>query len=237
MTSADAVDRGRDAFARGAWGDAYAALAAADREAAAGAEDLERLATAAYLLGRDDEGDDLLARAHQEFLRRGDVERAARSAARLGLQLFFRGEPARSGGWLARACRLLDDAGLDSVARGYLLVPAAVRCVEGGDPAAGYDTFAQAAGIGERFGDADLVAFARHGQGRALLRLGRIDDGVALLDEAMVAVTAGEVSPALAGAIYCSVVSACHEIFDLRRAQEWTEALGRWCESQPDVVA
>src|SRR5262249_28671541 len=94
-----------------------------------------------------------------------------------------------------------------------------------------------AAAIGERFGDRDLVALARHGQGRALLALNRIPEGLALLDEVMVAVTGGEVAAIVAGSVYCSVITACHDLFDLRRAQEWTTALESWCASQPDVVA
>src|SRR5690606_21157105 len=99
-----------------------------------------------------------------------------------------------------------------------------------------FDTFVAAAELGERFADPELVAFARHGQGRALLRMGRREEGVALLDEAMAAVEAGEVGPIFAGDIYCSVIEACHESFDVRRAAEWTSALTRWCEAQPDLV-
>jgi ATP/maltotriose-dependent transcriptional regulator MalT len=119
---------------------------------------------------------------------------------------------------------------------GYLLMPDGIRATIGGDPARGHAAFVEAAAIGQRFGDADLVAVARQGQGRSLIKMGRPADGMALLDEVMVAVTAGELSPMVIGLIYCSVIEACYEVFDLRRAQEWTAALNQWCERQPELL-
>jgi DNA-binding NarL/FixJ family response regulator len=236
MALPDAREKGRESFARQAWGEAYAQLSAADRAGMLDPEDLERLAAAAHLLGRDEEGIDLWGRAYQEFLSRGDHPRAARCASWVAIPLVFRGQTARAGGWISRGRRLLQEGRHDCVAQGYLLFPVALQSILQGESAAACAGFAEAASIGERFGDRDLMTLARRGQGRALIRLGEFARGVALLDEVMVAVTAGEVSPVIVGDIYCSVIEACHEIFDLHRAQEWTTAMERWCESQSDRI-
>ena len=236
MTEIQVLRSAREAFARRAWAESYRRYQEADREAPLEPEDLERLSTAAYLIGREAESEAFWARAHQACLDRGDPEGAARSALWLAFGLLQRGAAAPASGWFARVERILDDAGLDSVARGYLLIPAAIQQIGQGDPAAGHAAFMQAAEIARRFGDRDLASIACHGRGRALIRLGKVAEGVALLDEAMAAVIAGDVTPILAGDVYCSVLEGCQETFDLRRAYEWTASLAEWCAAQPDLV-
>jgi ATP/maltotriose-dependent transcriptional regulator MalT len=236
MADGATLRRARQSFEQRAWADSYRLFEAANRETDLEPVDLERLATAAYLMGRDDESEVFRERAHHSFLERGDREGAARCAFWLACGLQHRGALAPASGWFGRAERLLDESQLDSVLRGYLLIPSAIQRIVQGDPAAGHTLFNQAAEIARRFADHDLASLACHGRGRALIRLGHIGEGVAVLDEAMVAVTSGEVSPLLAGDVYCSVLEGCQEVFDLRRAYEWTASLARWCASQPDLV-
>ena len=236
MTDFATLQRGRTSFEQRAWAESYRLLQAADCDSPLDAEDLERVAIAAHLIGKDDDCEAFTARAHQIFLDRGDREAAARAAFWLGFALLARGAMAPASGWLARAERLLDEGQLDCVVRGYLLIPTAIQRVLQGDASGALATFTQAAEIARRFGDRDLASFAVHGRGRALIRLGHMSEGVALLDEAMTAVIAGDVTPIVAGDVYCSVLEACQETFDLRRAYEWTMSLSRWCASQPDLV-
>lgn len=210
-------------------------LVAPDR-APLGAVDLERLATAAHLLGRDDECIEALTRAHATFRDNGDVAGAARCAVWLGLRLMLLREHAQGSGWLARAKRMLDESGDDSALRGYLLLPEAIGQLEFGSAERGLALFNESVAIGERHRDRDLTAQARLGIGRSLIRLGRAPEGVRLLDEVMVAITTGEIPLLIVGDLYCSMLDACVEIFDVARAQEWTDALQRWCEAQPSQV-
>lgn len=238
MNGTELREQGRRAFDRGEWPESYAHL-----RAAAGAgdpplepEDLERLAITAYLTGRDDESTDAWTRAHQAWLGRAAHAHAVRCAFWAGFGLVQRGEMAHGGGWLARAWTLVDQHGLDCVERGYLLLPDALMAMGSGDLDAALDQFSEASELAQRFGDLDLAAFGAIGRGEALLLSGRVSDGMRLFDEAMVSVTAGETSPVVSGVVYCAVIDACQQAFDLRRAREWTAALDRWCARQPGLV-
>ena len=228
------LEVGRDAFERRAWGEAYTQLSAADVGAGLAVDDLERLATAAYLTGRDD-CVDAWARAYQQCLTSGEAARAARCAGWAAHGSFEAGEVARGGGWLTRARVVLDEGGLEGPERGWLLVPQAMACFAD-DPARALEGFVAAGEVAKRYGDRDLAALAGMGQGQALISLGAWDRAMPVLDEAMVAVTAGEVSPIVAGGVLCGAIDACQRVLDVRRASEWTAALSRWCESQPDLV-
>lgn len=149
--------------------------------------------------------------------------------------LHHRGRHAEGGGWLSRGQRVLDETGADCVERGYLLAPAALQALDSGDPETAYAGFGDVLAIADHFGDPDLMALSRLGRGHALVLLGEARRGLALLDEAMLAVTTGDISPIAAGIMYCEMIIACRQIFDLRRAQEWTAALSRWCADQQEL--
>jgi DNA-binding CsgD family transcriptional regulator len=233
----DELERGRESYARRTWLEAHRLLSSVDRAAPLGVEDLELMATSAYMLGRDDEYVACLERAHHLHLERGEGLRAARSAFWIGLNLVLRGELGPATGWLGRSRRLVEREGRDCVESGYLLLPLIFEREAAGDHDAAIAAAAEAAAIGERFGDADLFALATHDQGILLIERGRVEEGLGLLDEAMVAVTAGELSPMVNGFVYCGVITGCQAAYDPRRAQEWTVALTRWCDGQPDMVS
>jgi DNA-binding CsgD family transcriptional regulator len=231
------LERGREAHAVQAWQNAYEELSAADRSHALAAADLELLATAAYMLGRGADYLGALERAHRAHLEADEPLAALRCAFWIGVNLARSGEMGRASGWLRRAQRLLDEQGGDRVEGGYLMIPVIFEQEASGDLRAAAATAGEAAAIGARFGDSELFALAAHEQGHILIKSGQLREGLGLLDEAMVAVTTGELNPIVSGIVYCGVIVACRDAHEVRRAREWTVALTRWCERQPDLVA
>jgi hypothetical protein len=236
MTMAGALDRGRQAFRAQAWSEAYAQLHAADQQAPLEPDDLLGLALASILTGRDEESDAVLARAHEQFLARGEVARAAQCAIWLGMSLLNALEVVRGSAWIARAERLLDECELDCVERGWLLLPRARQLLDRGDAQNARALYEQAWAIAQRFGDRDLRAMSGLGMGVCRVFAGGVQDGLAFLDEVMTAIEAREVTPNVAGIVYCAMIDVCQEVFDVRRAHAWTSAMQRWCASQPDMV-
>jgi DNA-binding CsgD family transcriptional regulator len=237
MQEAELVTRGREAFARRAWVDAFESLSRADQAVPLRPDELELLATSAYMVGRDDEHVRALERAHRARLDAGDTPGAVLCAYWIGHNLMLRGEMGPATGWFGRAQRLLEREERECAERGYLLIPVLVGHAIAGDHGAAYETATEIAEIGTHFADRDLIAIGVHEQGHALVRQGRFEEGLRLLDEVMVSVTAGELSPIVSGMVYCNTIGFWQSVYELRRAREWTDALTRWCEQQPEMIA
>jgi DNA-binding CsgD family transcriptional regulator len=236
-TVEQALDRARAAYAARSWFEAFEAFARADDDEPLAPDDLELHATTARMLVRDDEAVELLERAHHAYLERGANLRAAYCAGWIGMTLFYNGAVGPAGGWLARAHRLLEDVPEETAVHGYVMLPTVFRHEAEGDLEAAAAAAGEAAAIGKRHGDADLMALAIHAQGHMLVLAGRVPEGLSLLDEAMVTVTTSQLSPFVAGIVYCGVILACEEGFEVARAREWTLELTRWVEQQRDLVA
>lgn len=236
-TATGALDRARDAYARRAWLEAHEALSSADAQGVLEGGELELLAMTKLMLGRDDEAIAILERAHHRYLERGETGRAARAAIWIAMNLLFRRVIAPANGWLGVAQRLLDRQPGDSVEQGYLMIPGAFRLEAAGDFEAAATLAGEAAAVAERFGDRDLLSMSLNAQGTMLVRAGRVQEGFGLLDEAMVTATTSDLTPFVLGIVYCGVILACQEVFEVGRAREWTLALSNWTDEQPDLVA
>ena len=231
------LEQGRECFAEQSWERAYVLLSAADQTSGLGPEDLEALASSAYMVGRDAEYVEAMERAHRGYVDAGQSHPAARCGFWAGFSLLARGEQSRANGWFGQVERLLAREGGECIEHGYLQIPDLLAAEDRGDAQAAYATASKTAAIAERFGDPDLMALTRMGQGHALVRLGRRDEGMRLVDETLVMLTTGRLSPIVSGIIYCSTIDFCQSVYELRRAREWTEALTRWWEQQPEMVA
>jgi DNA-binding CsgD family transcriptional regulator len=230
------LHRAREAYERREWITAYRALSGLD-DADLAAGDFAALATTAYLLGRRNDCIQALQRAYQVHDQAGDRLGTVRAAFWLGLVLTMGGEPAVGGGWVSRAERLLDEHGEDVAERGYVLLHRMFDHLHAGDFGTAQALAGAVTDYGRRFADPDLLAQGLVAEGRLLTAAGRVPEGLRLLDEAMVGVVAGELTPIFAGMTYCSMIEACQWVGDFGRVAEWTQALNRWCQAQPGLVA
>jgi DNA-binding CsgD family transcriptional regulator len=233
----EALGRAREAYSRRSWVEAHELFSRADEAEPLQASDLELQSMATLMLGRDDEARAFLERAHHRYLEQGETLRAVRAATWIGINLATRGAVGPASGWLGRAQRLLEQVPGESAEQGYLFIPLVFQHEASGDFEGAAAVAGEAAMLGQRFGDPDLFAIGLQGQGYMLIRAGRVREGLALLDEAMVTVTTGDLSPFVTGIVYCGVILACQEVFEVGRAREWTLALSDWAERQPDLVA
>jgi class 3 adenylate cyclase len=225
----DSLDAARDAAGRHAWRDAYDAYSAADRRALT-PEDLESFADAAWWTGKIVEAITLREAAYAGFSSAGDKQSAARIALTLSWDHMGRGEFAVSNGWFGNAERLLEGEP-ESVGHGYLTLTRAVTALfAGGNLDEAMTNFDRAAEIATRLGDRDTQVLALVGKGRGLVKIGEVEQGLSLLDEATASAVCGELRPYSTGLVYCITISSCQELGDYRRAAEWTEAANRWCD-------
>jgi ATP/maltotriose-dependent transcriptional regulator MalT len=231
---AQLLDEGRAAYDVEAWRTAFEAFSAADQVAPLEPDDLESWGRAAYMLGDDDAYVSALERAHSLHQA---PSAAARCAFWIGHSLLFRGQGEVAQGWFARGRRALDEARMDCAERGYLLIPTWLRQIGSGEYAAGLATTGEAAAIGERFGDQDLVWLARDDQARALVKQGRLDEGLALVSEVFAVVRSGALSPLVSGIVYCNTIDYLRDADEIRHTRVWTEALAAWCRGRPEMVA
>lgn len=234
VDGADALAAGWAAVRMRDWPVAYARFTDAGGRLAV-PEDLDAYAESAWWLARFDEALSCYERAYRQHVADGQPRRAAMSALMLAITCRLVGEAAASAGWMARANRVLRTAP-ENVEHGYLCFLEIAAAMDRGDLDQALGLAGRMQHLGRRHDDPTLSALGVLFEGRALAKLGKVGEGMALLDEAMLAATSGELRPLWTGAIYCMLLDACHELVDLRRAAAWSEAAGRWCEALPSAT-
>ena len=232
----DDLERGRTAYRAQMWDEAYTLLSRADESAALDPDDLEALAESAHLTGRPERSVDVRSRIYTYRMDNGDNLDAAMCAIRIHLVAMMHGDVSPAMGWLSRAQRLLQQEP-ECAVHGYLSLTQAEGAFHTGNPDGSLELARRATRIGTQFTDPDLVNVGLHQAGRALVALGDISGGTALLDEAMIAVAAREVKPVSSWWIYCSSINTCEYMSDFGRAGTWTTAFEKWLGTQHGATA
>jgi class 3 adenylate cyclase len=227
----DVLQAGREALDRHDWAEAYEILKEADRAGSLNGEGLELLASAAFWSAHPDETLGAFERAYSAYLDEGNDAAASMMAFRIGEQHGMRMALPQAQAWAARAEGLAKEHPEWPV-HGWLVWVRGLMAWFEGDFESAIGSYDRALEIAAGTGDRNLHGMSLHDKGHALCLLGRVSEGMALLDEAMVAVVGGELDPEAAGYVYCGMIGVCSKLGDYRRAAEWTEATLRWCERQ-----
>ena len=224
------LQRGRDAASRAEWQEAYDLLMRADADGLAGPADLPALGEAAYAAGHLDVAIEAFERAHAASLEAGDPVAAAEAAVRVAMHLLLDTAliaPVR--GWLARAERLLEGQG-ETPAHASLAAFRAYERLLTGDLDGSRTWARRAIDVGSRCAPA-ACAIGRLAEARLLILDGDVQQGLALLDEVGTATVAGELDPLATGIVYCELVCALQGLGQYDVAEEWTDAMERWCRT------
>ena len=222
------LGQARELHGQSRWAEACEQFSAADHTEQLDADDLERYAEAAQILGRGDEAIRLLRRAFNLRIDAGEVDRAITSAFWICQALIVNAEFARASGWAAQVRRTMP--GVDN---GWFLFLEAYFLIAAADYDEAAQLLARAADMASRRREIDLVAFATTVWGRALIKAGRLKEGLSRLDEAMLPVVERDTSPRATSMMYCAAIATCHEAREFGRAREWTHALGAWLDTLP----
>lgn len=226
----DPLEAAREALERHAWQDAYDILMDADRATKLSGDGLHMMAQAAWWSGQPEAVMEVAERAYGAYVAEGNRSAAAMTAFELAQQNLTRMAVPTAGGWLAQAERLVADDP-DAPVHGYLAwMHGFIGLLMKGDPDTAISYLDKALEIAGRNGDQNVQALSLHNKGMALCGQGKYTEGLALMDEAMIAVVGGELDPFPTGQVYCGMIATCSERADYGRAAEWTEATTRWCE-------
>jgi hypothetical protein len=230
LTQTETLERARHALETHAWQQAYEAFVSLPYQDLS-SEDLDRLAESAWWSAHPNESIEAFVRAFASFTAEGKRRGAARVGLRLAMEHADRQDSAVSNGWLQRAARLLADEP-ECSERGWLELCLVRSSFERGEVEEAQRHAIAAQEIGARLGDPDIEAFGRVLEGAFLVLHTQVEQGLALVDEATLAAVGGELSPYVAGNIYCLTIGVCRSVAHYRRASEWTEAAARWCERE-----
>lgn len=214
----------RAATSRRDWQRAFDLFTAADQELPLEVEDLERLGDVAFMAGEQDSSIAARQRAHSLWLNAGQADQAAIAALLIVGNYYVRNRPAVAAGWFHKARRLIPDLP-ESPAHGVLAFTAALIAMAQGQLETASTAAAEAQRIGHVFADLDTETVGLTLHGCALARLGRLDEALPMLDEALATASTGQLGPVAAGQIFCWTTQALLAVGDYPRAAEWIETI------------